>query len=99
MAAVNEKQKLLVKQRQEIEETERNSDKEVCPDYRPREFIVARCIYLIRDSQSVQTNPIHYTDSNTLYSGHDFQFSKTRKNALFLLNFNETLRQNLGVPG
>ena len=56
-------------------------------------------IHPIRDSQSVQTNPIHYTDSNTLYSGHDFQFSKRRKNALFLLNFNETLRQNLGVPG
>ena len=45
LAAVNEKQKLLVKQRQEIEETERNSDKEVCPDYWPCEFIVASCIF------------------------------------------------------
>ena len=48
LAAVNEKQKLLVKQRQEIDETERNSDKEVCPDYWPCEFIVARCIFQVK---------------------------------------------------
>ena len=46
MAAINEKQKILEQQRQEIEEIERNSDREVSFVYK-RHYFVSRKVSVI----------------------------------------------------